>query len=69
MFKVLWSVKLGKDSIPLLLTFGLLFGITFAGIAIDMLKPSPGFEALVVVCLGFLFGQVLSVMLTKAVSL
>ena len=67
--KLIWAVKLDKGCYPLLLIFGLLLGICFGGVAVDIFNPGKGTESLINFFSGFLFGQFVSVTFVKAISM
>ena len=68
-WKLIWAVKLDKGCYPLLLIFGLLLGICFGGVSVDIFSPDKGINSLLSFFSGFLFGQVVSVIFIKAISL
>ena len=68
-WKLIWAVKLDKGCYPLLLIFGLLLGICFGGVAVDIFNPDKGTESLLNFFSGFLFGQFVSVIFVKAISI
>tara|TARA_B100001173_G_C15611585_1_gene389064 strand:- start:66 stop:284 length:219 start_codon:yes stop_codon:yes gene_type:complete len=68
-WKLIWEAKLDRDCLPLLVIFGLLLGICFGGVSVDIINPESGLNSLLCFFSGFLFGQLVSVLTVKAIIL
>ena len=69
LFKMIWRVELDREVFPLLIMFGVLFGIMFGGIVLDVVGYTDSLFSIVCFSTGFLFGQLVSVVLIKMISL